>query len=117
MAVDVLTESGVSPDRVQRIRDMIIATKHDGVPASDDAQILVDVDLSILGRSIDEFELYEANVRKEYGWVPEDTFKAVRKQILEGFLQRPAIFGTDYFRDRYEIQARKNLESSIQKLS
>jgi predicted metal-dependent HD superfamily phosphohydrolase len=117
LASEVLTESGVSEACVSRIHTMIMATKHDAVPDSNDAQILVDVDLSILGRPTDIFQTYEANVRKEYGWVPEETFRAVRKQILEGFLTRPHIFGTRFFRERYEANAQNNLERSIEKLS
>jgi predicted metal-dependent HD superfamily phosphohydrolase len=52
-------------------------------------------------------------VRDEYSWVPEFLFKRERRKILEEFLARPVIFNTKPFRERYEAQARVNLERSL----
>ena len=81
--------------------------------SADDTALVVDVDLSILGREPSDFERYEKAVREEYKWVPGPLFRRKRIAILQSFLDRPVIYGTDYFRELYETQARVNLEWAI----
>jgi predicted metal-dependent HD superfamily phosphohydrolase len=93
-----------------------MATRHKAVPRGTDAEILVDVDLSILGAAPERFDQYERQVREEYAWVPHFLFRRERKAILKEFLARPRIFSTTHFRDRYEQQARSNIERSLERL-
>ena len=86
---------------------------HNAVPAAPDEQLLSDIDLSILGAPPDRFREYEAQVRKEYAWVPDALFHRERGKILQGFLARPSIYATELFRARLEAQARENLASSL----
>jgi predicted metal-dependent HD superfamily phosphohydrolase len=116
LAAEVARNAGKPPDSIKRVSDLIMATRHDAPSEGNDAGVLVDVDLSILGDSPDRFDEYERQVREEYSWVPEVLFKRERKKILEDFLARPAIFNTEQFRDRYERQARANLQRSLHKL-
>jgi len=98
---------------------LILATKHNEVPDEMNARILVDIDLAILGKSVREFDEYEKNIRKEYSWVSEDQFKQGRSNILQMFLHRAEnnkLYLTDFFRNKYETQARKNLQISIDSL-
>ena len=83
------------------------------VPDDMDAQTLVDIDLCIIGRPDEEFDEYERSIRNEYSWVLDKQFKAVRASILQGFLDRPYIYYTKFFRQKYEDQARRNLKSSL----
>jgi predicted metal-dependent HD superfamily phosphohydrolase len=99
-----------------RVRDLILATRHDGSPPAGDAALLVDVDLAILGSPAERFDEYEQQVRQEYSWVPGFVFKRKRAEILEGFLRRPALYHTEHFRSRYEAAARANLTRSIHQL-
>lgn len=99
-----------------RIHDLILVTKHIETPVGIDAGILADVDLSILGRSPSEFTYYEDSIRQEYFWVPDEQFRSSRAGILKRFLDRHAIYSTDFFRSKYEEQARRNLEGSIARL-
>ncbi len=98
------------------VRDLVRATKHVKTPADHDAKIIVDVDLSILGQPDEVFDEYEDNIRKEYHFVPDDFFRAGRLNVLQSFLDRPSIYYTDFFRTKYEEQARRNLQRSIEKL-
>jgi predicted metal-dependent HD superfamily phosphohydrolase len=116
-AVKALTQTGVHPNVARRIGALIVATKHDREPNTRDARLLLDVDLSILGREPDEFEAYDRAIREEYQWVPEDRYRAERAAILEKFLQRTAIYQTEFFRTRLEAQARANLRRSIATLT
>jgi len=78
--------------------------------------VLVDVDLSILGATQSRFDEYERQVREEYGWVPEPIYRRKRREILESFLGRPAIYNTARFIGRYEQQGRANLARSLARL-
>ena len=108
--------AGVPAEVARRVRDLIMATKHDAAPITPDAKLLVDVDLAILGAPVARFDEYERQVREEYSWVPGFLFRRKRREILAGFLARPNIFNTEYFLAAYEAQARANLERSIKTL-
>jgi predicted metal-dependent HD superfamily phosphohydrolase len=101
----------------RNVESLIMETRHAVAPATVDAQIIVDVDLSILGQCDSVFDEYERNIRKEYAWVPDDQFRAGRKSVLEGFLKRASIYSTEYFKNKYEVRARKNLERSIARIA
>jgi predicted metal-dependent HD superfamily phosphohydrolase len=107
---------GGSVESATRISQLIMATRHDVVPEDTDAKVLVDVDLSILGASAERFAEYEQQVREEYSRVPEPVFTKERKRILQQLLARASIFNTQLFTDRYEQQARDNLQRSISRL-
>lgn len=107
---------GVAPDSAQRIADLILSTRHSVDPEGADAEALVDVDLSILGAAPARFDEYERQVRHEYSWVPEETFRKRRGEILEQFLGRRHIYSTHGFRERLEPPARANLERSLKSL-
>ena len=108
-AVEALAQAGASGEVQQRVRALIMATCHDAEPEGDDARLLVDIDLAILGADPARFAEYDAQVRAEYRWVPSWLYRRKRKEVLAGFLKRPAIYGTERFRDRFEGRARENL--------
>ena len=108
-AVAALAQAGAGCEVRQRVRALIMATCHDAVPMDVDARLLVDIDLAILGTDPARFAEYDAQVREEYRWVPDLTYRTRRGEVLAGFLARPAIYGTDRFRERFEAQARENL--------
>ncbi|MHA1152879.1 MAG: HD domain-containing protein [Alphaproteobacteria bacterium] len=97
----------------KRVRELILATRHHGAPDGADARLLVDIDLSILGRPREAFDEYETNIRKEYHFVPWPEYRSARTAILQSFSNRPAIYSTDFFRRKYESRARANLERSL----
>ncbi len=123
LAKSAVVNAGLGNDAAERVYNLILATAHKSVSKNSenisqtiDEKILVDVDLSILGRPEKEFKKYEENIRKEYSFVPEEIYKSVRVNVLNRFLNREKIYSTDYFHDKYEKSARKNLENSIQLL-
>lgn len=109
-------ETGVPGSLVETAARLVMVTKNHEVGADADAALMVDVDLSILGQSEDRFSEYEQQIRKEYGWVPRPIFASKRAEILQRFLARPTIFATEWFRAKYEQQARRNLKASIANL-
>ena len=113
LACETAVELGVPRASAQRIHDLVMATRHAVEPVGPDAEALVDTDLSILGAAPTRFDEYERQVRLEYGWVPEATFRERRADILRGFLRRPHIFSTALFQERYEHAARANIMRSL----
>ena len=115
-AEEELSAAGVPIDVRRRVHGLIMATCHDAQPMTADARLLVDIDLSILGADAERFEEYEVQVRQEYAWVPAPLFRRKRREILMGFLARPTIYGTEWFRERFETRARENLQRSVARL-
>lgn len=114
-AEKVLLDNGIKISRVTRIKNLILSTDHRSLPQSNDTKYLVDIDLAILAAPEPRFIEYECQIRQEYNWVSEEIFIEERTNILRLFLEREYIYFTDFFRDRYETQARKNLITSINK--
>lgn len=113
----VLINLNVPWKDIMDARDIVIVTHHKTEPRTIDQKFAVDIDLSILGKHPAEFDKYEKNIREEYHWVPEDQFRKGRSEILSMFLDRDSIYSTDFFKKKYEMQARDNLNSSIRSLS
>lgn len=112
----VMARSGAAPSAIERVSALIMATRHLDAELKDDAALVVDVDLSILGQPAPVYEKFERNVRREYWWVPRRRYVAGRCTILQSFLQRSSIYRLGVFQSRYEIAARQNLVSAIQRL-
>ena len=111
---------GLSKTWADRVSGLILATRHAATPVEADAQLVVDIDLSILGQPWQRFDAYEEEIRTEYAPVIEERgaarFNAGRADILRRFLARPAIYSTEPFREKYEAPARANLRRSIERL-
>jgi len=116
LAYEISKEIGMSDSFAERTFNLVLATKHIEIPQDIDAQILVDIDLAPFGKPPEEFREDVENIRKEYEWVKEDQFNSRRAILLRRFLDRPYIYSTEFFRKKYEIQARKNLEDEIARL-
>jgi predicted metal-dependent HD superfamily phosphohydrolase len=115
-AKSAIAQSGLSSDFSEYVSRLILATCHNAIAQDRDTQLLMDIDLSILGREPEIFWRYENNIRKEYAWVPEDIFKQKRIEVLHSFLERSHIYYLDIYRNRFEVQARQNLEQAIARL-
>jgi len=116
LATEVLAAAGASTEIQLRVSDLVLATRHNAPPTSEDACLTVDIDLSILGASPSRFDEYELQVRREYSWVPDPAFQQARASILRDFIARPSVYSTDFFRERLEAQARSNLTRSLARL-
>ena len=108
---------GVSARRAVHLVDLVMATRHAVEPEGNDACVLVDIDLSILGVEPARFDEYEQQIRAEYRWVPDFLYRRKRSEILASFLARARIYSTPEFFQRFEAQARVNLRRSLDQLS
>jgi len=112
-AAQALTGAGVDAAAVARVHALVMATRHAVEPEGQDQQLLVDIDLAILGAGRERFDEYEVEVREEYAWVPGPVFRHKRRQILAGFLARGRIYSTPVFAQRFEAAARDNLARAL----
>jgi predicted metal-dependent HD superfamily phosphohydrolase len=106
-------EAGASPLAAERIHALVMVTQHTGSPGAADEQLLVDIDLAILGAGTERFAEYERQIRDEYAHVPAALFEHKRREILRSFLGRPRLYGTAHFHGTLETQARENLRIAI----
>jgi len=116
-AADAMRLAGIDSSVINRATVLILATKHATPPAAGDAQIIVDIDLSILGRPQAEFDVYEYAIRREFSFVDEASFRTGRSAILKKFLDRSVIYRTEVMQQKYEAAARANLQRSIDRLT
>lgn len=108
-----IAQSGLSSELAEYVSSLILATHHHAIAQDKDTQLLLDVDLSILGQKPEIYWRYEENIRKEYAWIPEDFFRQKRIEILRSFLERSHIYYLDIYQDKLERQARQNLKQAI----
>jgi len=104
-----LQQHGAAAALIQRVKSMILATAGHGIATTTDTQLLLDIDLAILGQAPDRFDQYPQSIRQEYAWVPKEIYREKRHQVLGSFLARDFIYQTTAFRARYEAAARRNL--------
>ncbi len=116
VAIETLSAAHVQPDVVARIADHVRATSDHGA-SSPDGQLVVDIDLSILGARPPIFDVFDAAIRREYHWVPDDDYRRGRAAVLQRFLDRPVIFATTALRELFEARARENLRRAIRRLT
>jgi len=112
-----LLAAGAGMASAQRAHALVMVTCHDRPPLTLDQQVLLDVDLSILGQPRAVFEAYEQQIANEFASVPLVQRRVRRSAILQQFLDRPRIYHTDLFHQRCEAQARANLAWSIGQLA
>src|SRR4051812_17060991 len=77
-----LTEVGVPSAVAAEIARLVRLTDHRTLPEDESGRLICDIDLSILGHSPEEFDLYDAAIRAEYAWVPEKQYRDARRRIL-----------------------------------
>lgn len=113
LAAETLEAAGVDPATVERVAQLIRLTTHSAEQLNDDAALLCDIDLAILGAPPERFARYDADIRHEYQWVPEEVYRRERARVLARFLGRERIYITPFFFDRLERQARTNLSERL----
>jgi predicted metal-dependent HD superfamily phosphohydrolase len=117
LAREILSELGCPEAKSNNILDLILITRHVQEPATHDQQLIVDIDLSILGQPPGIYNIYENNIRAEYSWVPAEAFRVGRSNILRGFLEKSSIYYTERFESLYGNQARVNLVEALMALA
>jgi predicted metal-dependent HD superfamily phosphohydrolase len=103
----------LEPRLVAAVERLILQTKTHLARNRPDEQVMIDIDLSILGAAPDVFAAYDRSIRREHAHVPEAEWRQRRAAVLRGFLLRERLFATRFFRERYEATARENLTRAL----
>ncbi len=102
---------------IQLCKESIHATKEHKKSANSDINLLLDLDLAILGQNAEKYTSYTQKIRKEYDLYPDFLYKPARRKAMIHFLKQKQIFKTVEFFDKYEKQARENIYNEIASLS
>jgi predicted metal-dependent HD superfamily phosphohydrolase len=106
----------IPEDRIQLVVTMILATKKHEEATKFDIDLFTDADLSVLGAPWEAYHTYTQQIRKEYAIYPDLIYRPGRRKVLEHFLAKNAIYKTPAFKDKYEVQARANLQQELNTL-
>ncbi|CUS06612.1 unnamed protein product, partial [Tuber aestivum] len=111
-----LRSLAVPNELAQQCKQQILATKKHLLNTDPDTNYFTDADLSVLGQDWPLYAAYAEGVRKEYSIYPDLIYKPGRKKVLQHFLQMDRIFKTDYFYNKLEATAKRNLERELEAL-
>ncbi|KAJ3019309.1 UNVERIFIED_CONTAM: hypothetical protein HDU68_010725 [Siphonaria sp. JEL0065] len=112
------SEAGVDlvpTDDVVIIEQLILATiKHEPIPPdSSICRFFLDLDLSILAASWEDYCEYAKGIRVEYCIFSDAEFKTGRASVLERFLQRETLYFTPGLKEKWEALARENISREL----
>lgn len=113
VAMQRLSNIKYPAEKIAKCAQLIIATKQHELSKDNDTNFLTDADLSILGKSPDVYQKYTEQIREEYTIYPDFMYTSGRKKALQHFLQMSSIYKTEYFNNKYEKQARINLNNEL----
>lgn len=80
------------------------------------AGLLVDADMAILGAPRARYLEYTRGIRREYEQYPIEQYQVGRLHFLKGLLSREWIFYTDAFRFEFEARAGANIRWEIKRI-
>jgi predicted metal-dependent HD superfamily phosphohydrolase len=83
------------------------------VPREAVTELVVDIDLSILGRDPLRFMEFEYAVAEEYARVRRPAYFLARGRFFASLLASPSIYHGDHFVKRYEARARANISALL----
>ncbi|MFG3498688.1 hypothetical protein [Streptomyces sp. NPDC047928] len=114
LAERALPELGVDSARTGEVARLVRLTiTHDPADGDRNGEVLCDADLAILAAAPEEYAAYAVAVREEYGFVPDDAFRAGRAAVLRQLLALPRLFRTPHGAWEWEERARANLTAEL----
>ena len=114
LAERALREAGVPHARTAEVARLVrLTVTHDPAPGDSNGEALCDADLAVLAGTPTQYARYAADVRAEYGFVPEETFRSGRAAVLRQLLALPRLYRTPYGGAHWEEPARHNLRTEL----
>ena len=96
-------------------RTILATVNHES--ENDLTRLFLDMDMSILAASQDEYITYITAIQRENNRFPYFMYQIGRKRFIQSTLKRSRIFLTDLYFSRYEVIARTNLHRELNTLS
>jgi predicted metal-dependent HD superfamily phosphohydrolase len=113
-----LQQSGAPAGLVDEVARLVLLTRtHDPDPDDRAGMLLCDADLSVLGADPQRYAEYLADVRAEYSFVDDASWREGRARVLGHLLGLDPMFRTATGRARWERAARSNLAAEMHDLS
>jgi predicted metal-dependent HD superfamily phosphohydrolase len=117
LAERALPEAGVPDAATAEVARLVrLTVTHDPGDGDTNGEVLCDADLAILAAAPREYAAYAAQVREEYGFVPDDAFREGRSAVLRQLLALPRLFRTPHGAAEWELRARQNLTTELELL-
>ncbi|WP_329133029.1 hypothetical protein OG552_14765 [Streptomyces sp. NBC_01476] len=114
LAERALPEAGLDAATTEEVARLVrLTVTHDPAPDDRNGEVLCDADLAVLAGDPAAYAAYAAAVREEYGFVPDEDFRAGRAAILRQLLALPRLFRTEYGHRQWEEVARRNLSTEL----
>lgn len=108
-------QAGIDAPRVAEL--ILLTARHGQLEPGEvdrDAALFLDCDMAILGADAEAFDAYDCGIASEYaGRVPSWLFRVHRRRFLKALLEKPRIFLSDFFHQRYDAPARANLRRTL----
>lgn len=108
-----MKQIGVPNETIELCTKQILATKSHIKSDKSDTNYFTDADLSVLGQDWDNYSIYYKNIRKEYSIYPDLVYNPRRRKVLNHFMEMDRIYKTDFFYNKYEVQAKLNLQKEM----
>ncbi|MFD5424238.1 hypothetical protein [Streptomyces sp. NPDC127084] len=117
LAEKALPDAGLAQRDTDEVARLVrLTVTHAAQDGDRDGAVLCDADLAILASAPDAYAAYAAAVREEYGFVPDEAFRAGRADVLRHLLELPRLFRTPYGEREWEAAARHNLATELELL-
>ena len=114
LAFALLTRLALPAALAEEVARLIRLTQHHEVASGDhNGMVLMDADLAILGARPKRYDRYAAAIRAEYAHVDDDTYRAGRAAVLEGFLAKGSIYHCYVMVNRCDAPARANMTREL----
>ena len=100
------------------LKNLIESTaNHKPLSGETDLQLFLDFDIAVLAAPTEGYQKYALAIRKEFKKYPTLMYRYGRRKVLRYFLQKERIYLTDHFFEKYELQARTNLQTELKSLT
>ncbi|MET4672610.1 hypothetical protein [Streptomyces sp. PvR018] len=117
LAERALPEAGVGEAVAAEVARLVrLTVTHDPAEGDGNGEVLCDADLAVLAGGPEAYAAYATQVREEYGFVPDEAFRAGRAAVLRQLLALPRLFRTPYGAAEWEARARHNLATELELL-
>jgi predicted metal-dependent HD superfamily phosphohydrolase len=105
-----------SPDAVVNtlVDEFILATKTHMTSDNHTVALatFLDLDMAVLGKHLESYISYASMIRREYDFIPHDTYCQKRADVLEAFMGN-RVFGTKVMYDAFEERAKENVRYEV----
>jgi predicted metal-dependent HD superfamily phosphohydrolase len=117
MAARAVRDIGWDATVGRHVTELVLATAgHDVDGVDRDMAVLLAADLAVLAAEPSRYADYATAVRREYGHVDDDAWRAGRSAVLRSLLDRPHLFAPELKLDEWERRARANITSELASL-